>query len=102
VREAKLAEEQARNLHSFDGRDLSTELEQRHARVAWVEDECIIEAGMLSTLVVRISNALVDLGMLPIWDIPQLLKMTQEVLVADGLILELLREEHVSGVVPWD
>jgi hypothetical protein len=35
----------------------------------------------------EISNALVDLGMLPVWDIPQLLKSTQEVLVAAGLNL---------------
>jgi hypothetical protein len=70
VREAKLAEEQA--------------------CVARVEYERATKAGKLSTLVVGISNALVDLRMLPIEEIPQLLKIVHEVLVAAGLILEHL------------
>jgi hypothetical protein len=55
-----------------------------------VEDIRIAEAGKLSTLVVGISNSLVDLGMLSIQDIPQLPKSVQEVLAAVGLILVLL------------
>jgi hypothetical protein len=85
-----LAEEQARGLHPFDGRDLLAELEKLHRCVAGVEDKHATKAGKLSTLVVGISNALVDLGMLPIRDIPQLLKMAQEVLAATALILEHL------------
>jgi hypothetical protein len=100
VWEVKLAKEQVHCLHSFDGRDLPTELEDVHARVARVEDECIVEARELSRLVMEISNALVDLGMLSIWDIPQLPRMAQEVLVVASLILECLREEHASGVGP--
>jgi hypothetical protein len=38
--------------------------------VAGVADECAIEARKLSTLVVEISNTLVNHGMMPIWDIP--------------------------------
>jgi hypothetical protein len=90
VREAKLVEEQARGLHPFDGRDLLAEPEQLHARVAKVEDERATGVGKVLTLVVRISNALVDLGTLPIRDIPQLPKTTREVLAAVGLILERL------------
>jgi hypothetical protein len=41
-------------------------------------------------LVVGISNALVDLEMLPIWDIPQLPKIAQKILTAAGLIPERL------------
>jgi hypothetical protein len=85
-----LAEEQACGLHSFDGRDLSVELEELCSHVARVEDERDAEARKLLKLIVEISNALVDLGMLPIQDIPQLLKLTQEILVAAGLILECL------------
>jgi hypothetical protein len=55
-----------------------------------VEDIRIAEVGKLSTLVVGISNSLVDLGMLSIRDIPQLPKSVQEVLAAVGLILVLL------------
>jgi hypothetical protein len=43
-----------------------------------------------------ISNALVDLGMLPIQDIPQLSKSAHEVLMAAGLLLEGLREARAS------
>jgi hypothetical protein len=39
MQEAKLAEEQAHDLHSFDGRDLPAELEELHVRVAGVEGE---------------------------------------------------------------
>jgi hypothetical protein len=55
VQEAILAEEQACNLHPFNGRDLLVELEEICAP---------------SQLFVVISNALVHLGMLPIQDIP--------------------------------
>jgi hypothetical protein len=61
---------EAHNLHSFDGRDLSAEQEELCVRVAGFEDECAAEAGKLSKLVVEISNALVNLGTLPIRDIP--------------------------------
>jgi hypothetical protein len=64
--EATLVEEWAQGLHPFDGQDLLVELEEIHARVAGIEDKCTAEARKLSTLVVGISNALVDLAMLPI------------------------------------
>jgi hypothetical protein len=50
--------------------------------MAGFEDECDVEVGELSRSVKEISNALVDLGMLPIQDIPQLLITAEEVLVA--------------------
>jgi hypothetical protein len=102
VQKVKLAEEQACSLHSFSGQDLSTEMEDLRTRVAGVEDECTIEVGKLSMLVAGIPNARVDLKMLPIWDIPQLPMMAQEVLEVAGLILEHLREEDASGASPWD
>jgi hypothetical protein len=88
VQEVKLAEEQARVLHSSNRRDLSVELEELRILVARVKDECTTKAGELSRLVMEISNVLIDLGMLPIRDIPQLPKMAQEVLAAVGLTLE--------------
>jgi hypothetical protein len=102
VQKVKLAEEQACSLHSFSGQDLSTEMEDLRTRVAGVEDECTIEVGKLSMLVAGIPNARVDLKMLPIWDIPQLPMMAQDVLEVAGLILEHLREEDASGASPWD
>jgi hypothetical protein len=90
VQAVKLVEELACGVHFFDGRDMSVELEGLHARMTSVEDECPTEAGKLSMLVVGISNALVDLKMLPIWDIPQLPKIAQKILTAAGLIPERL------------
>jgi hypothetical protein len=56
----------------------------------------------LSTLVVGISNALVDIRMLPTQDILKLPKTVQEIFAATGLILEHLREGHTYGTGPWD
>jgi hypothetical protein len=98
----KLAEEHARGLHSFNGRDLLAELEVLHAHMVGLKDKCTTEAGKLSMLVKRISNALTNLGMLPIRDIPQLPKIAQEVLAMAGLIVERMLEEHESSASPWD
>jgi hypothetical protein len=92
VQEAILAEKQVRGLHPPDGRDLSVELEETRACVDGINGEHAAEAERLSQLVMGISNALVDLGMLPVQDIPQLPKSAREVLMAARLILELLRE----------
>jgi hypothetical protein len=54
--------EQVQGLYSFDGRDLSMELEELHERVAGVESERATKAVQLSQLVMEISNALANLG----------------------------------------
>jgi hypothetical protein len=66
VQEVKLAEDHAQGLHPFNWWDLPVELEELHVHVAGVEDERAADARKQSTLVMGISNALVDLGMLPI------------------------------------
>jgi hypothetical protein len=66
----KLAEGHARDLHSYDRRDLSVELQELHVHVVGDKDEGTTEAGELSQLVIEISNSLVALGTLPIRDIP--------------------------------
>jgi hypothetical protein len=66
VHEVKLVEEQAPGMHPFVGWNLLAEPEKLRARMADVEDKHAIEAGKLSMLVVGISNALVDLKLLPI------------------------------------
>jgi hypothetical protein len=47
-------------------------------------------------------QCLVDLGMLPVQDIPQLSKLDRKVLLASGLVLELLQEALASGAGQWD
>jgi hypothetical protein len=65
--EEKLVEEHAWGLYSFDGRDLLAELEELHERMAGIDSECITEVVQLSWSVVEISDALVNLGVVPIW-----------------------------------
>jgi hypothetical protein len=64
-----LAGELARGLYSFNGRDLSVELEVIHEHMATFENEHAAEAVQLSQSVTEISDALIDLGVFPIWDI---------------------------------
>jgi hypothetical protein len=68
---AILAEELEHGLHPTDGRDLSVELDKARASMDRINGKRAAEAERLSQLVVEISNALVDLGMLPIQDIPK-------------------------------
>jgi hypothetical protein len=97
-----LVKEQVCGLHPHDGWDLLMELEGIRARVDGIGGERAVEAGQLSQLVMEISNAPADLGMLPIQDIPQLSRSAQEVLTTAGLLLERLREAQASGAGPWD
>jgi hypothetical protein len=71
VRGAKLVEEQARSLHSFNRCDLPTKLGELRAHAIGDEEERATEARKLAALVVEASNTLVDLGMLPIQEVPQ-------------------------------
>jgi hypothetical protein len=83
-------EERVHGLHSFDGRGLLAGLEEVRLCMARIEDERTTEAMRLSRLVMEISDALIDLWVFPVWDIPLLLKSAQEVLALAGLILECL------------
>jgi hypothetical protein len=82
VQKTILAEEQKRDMYPPDGRDLSVELDKTHTCFDRINDEHAAEVGLLSQLVMGISNALVDLGMMPIQHIPQLLKSAREVVGA--------------------
>jgi hypothetical protein len=77
------------------------ELQELHVHVARVENQRTVEAMQLSRLVMEISNALVDLGVFPIRDIPAQPRSAQDVLTAASFVLEHLREEHDSGASPW-
>jgi hypothetical protein len=52
------------DLHSFDGWDLPTELEELHVRMAGVEEEHAAKAEELVMLVIEASNILMDLRIL--------------------------------------
>jgi hypothetical protein len=53
----ELADKVAPGLYSFNGRDLSVELEELHEHVTRVERELIIEVVQLSWSVMEISDA---------------------------------------------
>jgi hypothetical protein len=82
-----LAEELGSDLHSSDGWDLPSELDKACTIADGITDERTTEARQLSQHIMGISNVLVDLGMLPVQDIPQLPKSSREVLSAAVLIL---------------
>jgi hypothetical protein len=102
VREAILAEELECGLHPTNGRDLSTEMDKARARVARIDGERAAEAKQLSQRVMRISNVLVNLGQLPVQDIPQLPKSAQEVMPMVDLLLKHLQEALTSSASLWD
>jgi hypothetical protein len=66
VLEAILAEELERNLHPTNGRDRSVELDKAHVHVDRIDGERATEAEQLSQRVMRISNVLIDLSLLPV------------------------------------
>jgi hypothetical protein len=67
------------------------EIDKAHALMDGITDERAAEVMPLSQHVMAISTALVDLGMLPVQDIPQLLKSAREVLPTTDLILKCLQ-----------
>jgi hypothetical protein len=91
--EEELADDQARGLYPPDGRDLPLELDKLRKHVAEVEDDRAIEAKQLSQLTMEISNALVDLNVMPIQGIPSQPWSVKDVMVAFGWVLEQLRKE---------
>jgi hypothetical protein len=70
VQEMILVEEQGHDLHPFNGWGFSVELKEIPARVDRIEGERAAKARQLSQLVMAISSALVDIGILPVQDIP--------------------------------
>jgi hypothetical protein len=69
-REDRLTADQVRGLHPSIGRNLSSELEELWEHVAEVRDGHAVEGKQLSWLTMAISNALVNLNVLPIQGIP--------------------------------
>jgi hypothetical protein len=68
--------------------------------VARIESKRAAEAVQLSRLIMEISEALVDLGVFPIRDIPVHPKLAQDVLTATSLVFEHQREEQASSAGP--
>jgi hypothetical protein len=79
---------------------LLAELEELRECMVGVEEECGTEAEKLVALVREASKVLMDLGLPPIREIPQVPWKAQEVLKAAGVILECLREPHAFDAGP--
>jgi hypothetical protein len=78
------------------------ELKKACTRMDIIAVDPATEAERLSQQVMRVVGVLIDLGLLPVEDIPQLLKTTQEVLPAVTLNLKHLQEALDSSADPWD
>jgi hypothetical protein len=89
----KLAQDQVRGLYRPDGRNKSSEMGKLCESVAEAEDDHAAEAEQLWWPIREISDALVDLNVLHIQDVPSQSWLAKDVLVAASLILERLREE---------
>jgi hypothetical protein len=88
--EEELVDDQAWGLYPPNGRDLLLELGKLRKRVGEVEDDHAVEAEQLSRLTKEISNALVDLNVLPIQGIPSQPRSVKDVMAGFGLVLERL------------
>jgi chemotaxis protein histidine kinase CheA len=64
-----------------------------HEHVAEVEDDRAAEAEQLSRSTMEISNALVNMNMMPIQGIPLQPRMVKDVIAAFTLVLERLHEK---------
>jgi hypothetical protein len=78
------------------------ELKKACTRMDIIAVDPATEAERLSQQVMRVVGVLIDLGLLPVEDILQLLKTTQEVLPAVTLNLKHLQEALDSSADPWD
>jgi hypothetical protein len=65
-----LAEELGRGLHPPNEQDPSAELDKVRAHVDRIADDRATEAEWLSRQVTQVAGVLIDLGLLPIEDIP--------------------------------
>jgi hypothetical protein len=91
--EKELVDDQAWALYTPDGRDLSSKLGRHYECVAEVEDDHSTEVEQLSWSTMEISNALVDLHMMPIQGIPSQPRLVKNVMEAFALVLERLHEK---------
>jgi hypothetical protein len=88
----RLTADQVRGLHPSIRRNLSLKLGELWERVAGVRDDRAVEGEQLSQLTMAISDALVDLNVLPIQGIPVQPQSAKGVLTTFGLVLEQLWE----------
>jgi hypothetical protein len=102
VHEVILAEGLEHGLCPPNGRDLPAELDEAHTHVRRTTDDIAAEAEWLSRQVMQVAGVLIDLGLLPIEDVPQLPKIAREVLSVVDLILKRLQEALAFGDGPWD
>jgi hypothetical protein len=71
-------------------------------RTDGIDDKSAAEAERLSRHNMWISGVLVDLGMLPVYHIPQLPKSAREFLPMVNLVFQRLQKAQASGGGPWD
>jgi hypothetical protein len=71
-------------------------------RVHGVADNWDAEAERLSRQLAWVAKVLIDLGLLPIEDMPRLPQMARDALPVVTLVVECLQEVLDFGAGPWD
>jgi hypothetical protein len=92
-RDKELADDQGWDLHPPDKWDLPSKLGKLREHMAEVEDDHIVEDEQLSWSMREISNAFVDLIVLPIQGIPLQPRSVKDVMAMFDLVLECLCKE---------
>jgi hypothetical protein len=102
VHEVILVEELEHDLHHLEGRDLPLELYKARAWANEIADNRVGKVERQSRKLVQVAGVLINLGLPPIEDIPQLPKIVWDTLVAVALILEHLQGALDSGTGLWN
>jgi hypothetical protein len=102
VHEVILVEELEHDLHHLEGRDQPLELYKACAWANEIADNRVAKVERQSRQLVQVAGVLINLGLPPIEDIPQLPKIVWDTLVAVALILEHLQGALDSGTGLWN
>jgi hypothetical protein len=90
------------SMRHSDRRNPPAELYKARAWTNEIANDRAAEAKRLSRQLMSVAGILIDLGLLPMEDIPRLPKTVQDALVAVILVLERLQGALDSGAGPWD
>jgi hypothetical protein len=99
---AIVVEELERSLRYLHRRDLPVKLYKARTRANEIASDRVAKAERLSRQLMRVAGVLIDLGLPPIEDIPQLPKTVRDALTVVALVLERLQGALDSGASPWD
>jgi hypothetical protein len=102
LREEALSEARTRGLDPVERQEELVELVELRQRLEETRLARGAEAARLARIVGDMSGALVNLGMAPVPEIPQLPDKADDVLRAAGVVVERLKDAADNGFGLWD